>query len=310
MADAGEHQQLGGADEAGGQDDLLAGAYDATGAVLVGHLDTGRPAVLDDDLGRQHLALELERGWEHQGEVVEVAAGRAVAQAVRGVLLHPADALLRLTVVVVEDLHAQRVRGRLDELEGALLRRLVAGDPDRATGTAEGVGAVLEVLHALVRRVDRVGVPTCIALGGPGVVVGAVAADVDHAVDRAGATDHLAARHRHLAVQDVLLRRRVVAPVDALLDLRHRVHRADHAGLLDQELFVALARLEHDHARARLRETASDRGARAAGSDHHVVGLVPVRRLLGHAHLVVDSFWAYRQNVPRATTITCSSLAD
>ena len=151
---------------------------------------------------------------------------------------------------------------------------LVAGDPDRPAGAAVVVGAVLEVLHPLVRRVDRVGVPAGVALGRPRVVVGAVAAHVDHAVDRARPADHLAARHRHPAVEDVLLRGGVVAPVDRLLDLGLGVHRADHPGLPDQELLVALAGLEHDHARTRLRQPARDRGAGAPGADHHVVGLV------------------------------------
>src|SRR5690606_26883843 len=106
------------------------------------------------------------------------AARRAVAQAVRGVLLHPGDALLRLAVVVVDDLHTEHVGGGLDELEGALLRGLVAGDPDRPAGASPGVLAVLEVLHLLVRAVDAVGAPAGVALGGPRVVVGPVAADV------------------------------------------------------------------------------------------------------------------------------------
>ena len=285
VADAGEHQQLRRADEAGREDDLLAGAHDPGRAVLVDDGDADGATVLDDDLGDQHLRLQLQR---RHVEVVDVAARGAVAQAVGSVLLHPRDALLLLGVVVVEDLHAEGVGGGLDELERPLLGELVAGDLDRPAGAAVVVGAVLEVLHPLVHRVDGVGVPAGVALGRPRVVVGAVAAHVDHAVDRARAADDLAARHRHPPVEDVLLRRGVVAPVDPLLDLRLGVHRADHPGLLDQELLVALARLEHDHARPRLREPARDRGTGAAGSHHHVVGLVLVRRLLGHRHLVVE----------------------
>ena len=182
-------------DEAGGEDDLLAGADGAGRAVAllrdVAHLDPGGAAVLDHDLGDEHLGLELQGGGR---EVVDVAARRAVAQAVGRVLLHPADALLRGAVVVVEDLAADDVGGGLQELERPLLRGLVAGDLDRPAGAAELVLAVLEVLHALVGGVDGVGVPAGVALGGPGVVVGAVAAHVDHAVDRARATDDLAAR--------------------------------------------------------------------------------------------------------------------
>ena len=111
-------------DEAGGEDDLLAGPDDARRAVLVDDRDADRAAALDDDLGDQHLGLQLEG---RHVEVVDVAARGAVAQAVGSVLLHPADALLLVGVVVVEDLHAQRVGGGLDELEGALLRRSCCG---------------------------------------------------------------------------------------------------------------------------------------------------------------------------------------
>ncbi len=274
VADAGQHQQLRRAHEATREDDLLGRAYDAARAVLVGHLDTGRTAVLDDDAPGEDLGLELEG---RRREIVDVAAGGAVAQAVGGVLLHPPHPLLRLAVVVVEDLDAEGVARGLEELQRALLRELVAGDPDRAARAAVGVLAVLEVLHPLVGRVDLVGRPAGVALSRPGVVVGAVAAHVDHAVDRARAADHLPARHRQGAVEEVLLRRRVEAPVDARLELRHRVHRPDHPRLRHEELPVGLAGLQHDHPGARLRQPAGDRGPGAAGTDHDVLGLVGVR---------------------------------
>ena len=288
-SDTGEHQQLGRAHDACGEDDLLAGADDASRAVLVDDRNAGGAPVLDQELGDHHLGLQLQR---RHVEVVDVAPGRAVAQPVGGVLLHQADAFLLLGVVVVEDLHAQRVRRRLDELVGALLRRLVAGDPDRAAGAAVVVGAVLEVLHPLVCRVHLVRRPAGVSLGGPGVVVGAVAAHVDHAVDRARTADDLAARNRHAAVEHVLLRGGVEAPVDPRLDLGLGVHRADHAGLLDEELLVALAGLQHDHARAGLGEPARHCGTGAPGPHHDVVGLDLVRRVLGHSHLVVEPAWA------------------
>ena len=63
VADAGEHQELGRADEAGREDDLLAGPDRPLRAVAllgdVGDLDADRAAVLDDDLGGQRLGLEL-----------------------------------------------------------------------------------------------------------------------------------------------------------------------------------------------------------------------------------------------------------
>ncbi len=179
----------------------------------------------------------------------------------------------RSPFVVLVDRHTQRGGGGLEESPGSLLRKLVTGDANWTACSAVGVLATLVVLHALVRRVDRIGVPALVALGGPGVEVGAVATHVDHAVDRARAADDLAARGRHLAVEEVLLRGRVEAPVDGLLELRHGVHRADHAGLLDQELLVALARFEQDDGVTGLGEPPGDRTTGASRSDDDVVGL-------------------------------------
>jgi len=62
VPDAGKHEQLRGSDEPGGEDDLLAGAHRALGAVGVDDLDPGGPAVFDHDSLRQHLGLQLECG--------------------------------------------------------------------------------------------------------------------------------------------------------------------------------------------------------------------------------------------------------
>ena len=227
------------------------------------------------DPGHVHIGLELEGG---QLPVVEVAARGAVAQAGVRALLEQAHPLLRLGVVVGEDLHAERVGRGVDELERRLDRAGVPGDLDRAADTAEVVGAVLEVLDPAVDLVDLVGRPAVVALGGPGVVVGPVAAHPQQPVDRAGAADDLAAGLRDLAVQGVGLRGGVVAPVDGLLDLRDRVHRPDHAGLLDQEPVVAAARLEQDHAGAGLGQPSGAGTPGAARPHHDVVGLVGPRR--------------------------------
>ena len=281
-ADAGEHQQLGRAEHAGRQDDLLAGADRALGALLVEHLDAGGAAVLDDDLQHVHLGPHLEG---RPAGVGEVAARGRVALAAGGALLEVAHAFLLGAVVVAHDLDAEGVGRGLLELQRRLGALGVAGDLDRPAGTAVVVLAVLEVLDALVGLVDRVGVPAGVALGRPRVVVGAVAAHPEQAVDRARAADDLAAGLRDDAVVHVLLRGRVVAPVDGLLDLRLGVHRADHAGLGDQQRCVLLARLEQDHRRPGLRETGRDCRPRAAGADDDVVGLVAWGArclLLGH----------------------------
>ena len=237
----------------------------------VDHVDPDRAAVADDDLGDVDLGLHLEPGGL---QAVDVATGGGVAQAGVAALLEVADPFLLLGVVVLEDLHAEGVRGGLLELGGRLDRAGVPLHLDRATGTAEVAGAALVVLDALVDVVDRVGVPAGVALRRPAVVVRPVAAHPEHPVDGARPTEHLAAGLRNRPVEHVLLRSRVVAPVDQRLDLRHGVHRADHPRLLHQELLVTLACLEQDHARTRLGQPGGSRTASASSAHDDVVGAV------------------------------------
>ncbi len=121
---------------------------------LVDDLHADGATTLEDDSRRQDLALDLQRP---RCQVVDVAPRRGVPNAVLDVLLQPGDALLLRSVVVVEDLDAERVGGRLDELERGLLGHLVPGHLDRTPGSAVRVLAVLEVLRSLVRSVDLIG---------------------------------------------------------------------------------------------------------------------------------------------------------
>ena len=84
-------------------------------------------------------------------------------------------------------------------------RRLPAmvGDFQRPAGAVEVVGAARIVLGALEVGQHRVVVPALAAALAPFVVVGGVAAHIDHAVDRAGAAQHLAARLVHDAVVEL-----------------------------------------------------------------------------------------------------------
>src|SRR5699024_4321038 len=128
--------------------------------------------------------------------------------------------------------------------------------------------------HALEAGKYLVVAPSGAAVGCPVVVVGTVAANEDHPVDRAGATEQLAAHRGDLALHGVLLRDRVVVPVEALFQLWHRVHRGDHPGALYQWGAVAAAGFHQDHPGARLGQSIGDDAARTASSYYDVVGLI------------------------------------
>ena len=87
---------------------------------------------------------------------------------------------------------------------------------------------------------------------------------VDHAVDRAASTEHPAAHDAHLAIVQVRLRLGLVE-VGGLLVV-HQLGEAD--GHLDQRVVVFAARLEQQHAVARIRgEAVGETAASGAGTD-------------------------------------------
>src|SRR5207237_4580473 len=83
----------------------------------------------------------------------------------------------------------------------------------------------------------------------------------------------------------------VVAPVDGLLQLRHRVHRSDHPGLADELAGVLSAGLDQRDGGTRVGEAAGDDRAGAAGSHYDVVG--------GLSHVVLLGFEPKRPKLKR-----------
>src|SRR5207249_9110179 len=67
-------------------------------------------------------------------------------------------------------------------------------DVQWSADAVEIVGAALLVLRLLEERQYRIPVPAFAAALAPAVVIGRGTAHIDHAVDRAGAAQHLAAR--------------------------------------------------------------------------------------------------------------------
>ena len=167
----------------------------------------------------------------------EIGARRAPAPPVAGRRLVIADTLLAGAVEIVVGRDAGLDRGldhRVAERRAHRVRHV-----QRPAGAVELVGAALLVLRLLEERQHRIPVPALAAALAPAVVIGRGAAHVDHAVDRAGAAQHLAARLVEGAAVELLLR----------LALEHPVHLRVGEGLgvaernVDPRVGVARRRL-------------------------------------------------------------------
>src|SRR5579863_9009691 len=108
----------------------------------------------------------------------------------------------------------------------------------------EGVAAALLVLGFLEIRQNTVPVPPRAAALAPQIVIGRVAAHIDHAVDRAGAAKHLAARLIHRAAFELGLRLAFEHPVDPRIGEEPAV--ADRH--MDPPITVLAAGLEEEDA--------------------------------------------------------------
>ncbi len=133
--------------------------------------------------------------------------------------------------------------GRLEHRVDERVHRAAVGHRHRAAGAVVGVLAALVVLRALEVRQHVVVAPALAAGGRPAVVVGAVAADVDHRVDRAAAAEHPAPRQVQAAVAEPGLGLAEQVPVEARLEQRRERGRD-----VDLRLGVLAAGLEQRHA--------------------------------------------------------------
>src|SRR5260221_5436338 len=127
---------------------------------------------------------------------IEIAARGAHAAAAGNRRLTHSDAFLAGAVVirVVPDADLRR---RLDDRLKKRIARLRVGDPQRALSTAKGIVALAGIaFHALEERQNLRVTPAAVAHLRPGVEVLGLAADKHHSVNRAGAAEQLAARHR------------------------------------------------------------------------------------------------------------------
>ena len=207
-ADAGEHEQLGGADGPGADQHLAGGAHvPAPPAAAV--VDADRAAVLDDHAGRHRAGFHRQVGARHRGPQEGIHAAAAPGVAVGCLVV--AAAFLGLAVEV-------GVEGQPRLLCRAQECRRYRQGADGVAYAERAAGRVVAVVEALVvlRPLEvgqHVGIGPAGAAGrGPGVVIPGVAAGIDHGVDRAAAAQHPALRIPHRAVADLALGRRGIAP--------------------------------------------------------------------------------------------------
>ena len=257
------------ADRAAGQDhlDQRVGALDSPAAL---ELDPDRAVAVEHDPAHQRVGDDLDVGPPHRR--AEIGARRALPAAAAPGLLHPADIgagagrqVVDVLVVFEADLGAG-----LDQLLAQ--RRFVRGarGQERPAGAVELVLAALPVLGPLEIGQYVVPRPAAVAELAPMIEILGLAAHVDHAVDRAGAAQHLAAGIKDRAVVDAGIGLGDVAPGQGLV-----VEQFDVAGRdVDQRVAVGPARLDqHDPGRRVLRQPVGQDAAGGAGADDNVIRL-------------------------------------
>ena len=177
------------------------------------------------------------------------------------------DAFLAGAVVirVVRDADLAR---RLDDRREDRVARLRVGDAQRAFPAAKPVVAVARIaFHALEEGQDLFVAPAPVAHLRPGVEILRLAAHEGHAVDRAGAAEQFAARHRDAAAVGVGLGLRRIEPVGRrVLDQPGGADRNERPGMAGR------ARFQQQHLVARIgRQPVRHRRAGRAGADDDVI---------------------------------------
>ena len=205
---------------------------------------------------------------------VDIGARGAAAFAVLLRQLIDAEALMLVGIEILAQAELRFLRGLQEDLLYRIAgARLVDGErPALAVIFAAEIGIVFRALEVGQHVGER---PAGIAERGPLIVVGAVAADIDHRVDRRRAAEPLAARLIADAAVEALLRHGVEGPVvDVAGDHQHECERRR-----DHPIVVLAAGVQHRHRNVRiLRQPPRHRAAARAAAHHHEV------ECIRHAH--------------------------
>ncbi len=271
VADAGEHQQLRRGDRTAGEDHLASSRAARRCVLLAAHLHAGAAQAVEVQPERPRLGEHLQVAAVGSRPQERLRGVPALAALLVDVEVAAAEVGAAVEIVVVGNALLRRCLAECIEDVPAHARLLhapfVAGRMPRA-GAAVVVLVAKEVRQHLVPAPARVGA-MAVAVA-PAVVVLALAAHVDHAVDRRTAAEHLAARIADRATVETGLGFGLEAPVGALV--ADAVQVADrHA---DPDVVVVAAGLEQRDARAAVGAQAIGEQAagRAGADDDDVVG--------------------------------------
>ena len=258
-------------DRSGAADDFALGA-DGFDAGRASDLEPRRPPFLDDDPGYESPLPHREvRARQRRTEVEE--RGAAAPAAPRGAI-HRGEAFLAVAVEVVGPLETGRDAG-FDERFEQRIGRCGPGDGQRPFAAVVVIGAGVsrlgppEVGEAVRKR-------PALETGdsGPIVVVERIPPDVDHAVDRGRATDHLPSRTVHAPPVHPGFRIRHVRPVVGRAALRIGERgRHPYAPLPPRHQAPCLD--EQDTHLRIFAEAAREHAPRGSGPDENVVVAVP-----------------------------------
>src|SRR5205807_2440740 len=239
-------------------------------------LDAARPAVFDDDPRRMRVGAD--RQVRTPPRLVQIGARRAPAPLAVGRALEGAGAFL-LAIVEIVVARQPGLDPRGNESIGQFPADRLVHDAQRPAGAVCCARAALLVLGFLEIGQHAVPIPAGAAALPPEIVIGRVAAHIDHAVDRAGAAQHLAARLVHAAAFELRLGLALEHPVEARIGEQPAVADRD----MDPEKAVLVAGLEQQHTVAAAFAEPGGDGAtgRAGAGDDVVVGAGLYRRAVG-----------------------------
>ena len=251
-------------DRAARHDDL---AVDPRLALLAVHRvgDADAALALEDHVGHQRVGFDFQVG-PVAGRVEEGPRRRPAFAVLHRHLVVP-EAFLGAVVVILVLREAARF-GCVDEGVAERMRLAHLGHVKRPALAAAAVAAGLEMLRLLEVGQHLLVGPAAIAELTPGVVVERLAADIEHAVDRARAAERATARTGDAASGHALLRFHLEVPVELVV-----VQELGEAGRdVDPHRLVGRARFEQQHLDTRvLAQPVGQNAARRAAADDDVI---------------------------------------
>src|SRR5262245_6221427 len=222
---------------------------------------------------RPETRIRLASAFGTMARLAQIAdRGRAPTPTARG-QLEITGAFLGGPVEIIVARKARLLRGR-DESLAQRMRFAHVGHRERPVHPMQRILAARLVLGAAKVGQHILEAPAGIAELTPMIEVGRLAAEIEQAVDRARAAQHLPPRLDDLPVVELGLRLRRVEPIDLTIGEQLAVAERD----VNPDMAVMAARLQQQNAMAaRGGQTIGENAAGASGADDDIVKGVRVR---------------------------------